>query len=281
MNFPTGYAISSRELATALDRNGVHVAYQYVYGPGTLFPPDEPDKSETKMAEIIRARRLDAQRPQVVYGQGDIFYRNFGAYKVGFTMLETDGIPAEWARQANLMDEVWCPSEFNVKTFRDSGVTRPIHVIPLGIDPGYFNPQIRTSRVSERYTFLSVFEWGERKAPELLMRAFNDEFLSKEPVVLVCKILNADVSVDVHDQIRRLGVASRRWTHSRIAKPRGSRLSVGNGVPVCGLFCFDDARGRLGHADPGSYGMRSAGDSDGLERTMRLHECRECLPAGG
>ena len=215
MNFPTGYAISSRELATALDRNGVHVAYKYVYGPGTLFPPDEPEKSETKMAEIIRARPLDAQRPQVVYGQGDIFYRNFGAYKVGFTMLETDGIPPEWARQANLMDEVWCPSEFNVKTFRDSGVTRPIHVIPLGIDPGYFNPQIRTSRVSERYTFLSVFEWGERKAPELLMRAFNDEFLSKEAVVLVCKILNADVSVDVHDQIRRLGL-----------HPAGGRIHV-------------------------------------------------------
>ena len=153
MNFPTGYAISSRELATALDRHGVHVAYKYVYGPGTLFPPDEPEMSETKMAEMIRARPLDARRVQVVYGQGDIFYRNFGAYKVGFTMLETDGIPAEWVRQANLMDEVWCPSHFNVKTFRDSGVTRPIHAIPLGIDPGYFNPQIRTSRVSERYTF--------------------------------------------------------------------------------------------------------------------------------
>ena len=110
MNFPTGTAISSRELATALDRNGVHVAYKYVYGPGTLFPPDEPETSETKMAEMIRARPLDARRPQVVYGQGDIFERNFGAYKVGFTMLETDGIPAEWARQANLMDEVWCPS---------------------------------------------------------------------------------------------------------------------------------------------------------------------------
>jgi GT2 family glycosyltransferase len=204
MNFPTGYAISSRELATALDRNGVHVAYQYVYGPGTLFPPDEPEKSETKMSEMIRARPLDARRPQVVYGQGDIFYRNFGAYKVGFTMLETDGIPAEWARQANLMDEVWCPSSFNAKTFRDSGVTRPIHVIPLGIDPGYFNPKIRTSRVSDRYTFLSVFEWGERKAPELLLRAFNDEFRFDEPVVLVCKILNADTSVDVHDQIRKL-----------------------------------------------------------------------------
>ena len=89
-------------------------------------------QSETKMAEMIRARPLDARRPQVVYGQGDIFERNFGAYKIGFTMLETDGIPAEWARQANLMDEVWCPSQFNAKTFRDSGVTRPIHVDSAG-----------------------------------------------------------------------------------------------------------------------------------------------------
>lgn len=215
MNFPTGYAISSRELATALDRNGVHVAYKYVYGPGTLFPPDEPEKSETKVAEIIRARPLDAQRPQVVYGQGDIFQSNYGAYKVGFTMLETDGIPAEWVRQANLMDEVWCPSHFNVKTFRDSGVTRPIHVIPLGVDPGYFNPKIRTSRVSEQYTFLSVFEWGERKAPELLMRAFNDEFRSNEPVVLVCKILNADPAVDVHDEVRKIEL-----------NPAGGRIHV-------------------------------------------------------
>jgi glycosyltransferase involved in cell wall biosynthesis len=175
-----------------------------VYGPGTLFPPDEPEKSETKMAEMIRARPLDARRPQVVYGQGDIFEKNFGAYKIGFTMLETAGIPAEWVRQANLMDEVWCPSHFNVKTFRDSGVTRPIYAIPLGIDPGYFNPQIRTTRVSERYTFLSVFEWGERKAPEMLLRAFNEEFRFDEPVVLVCKILNADTSVDVHEQIRKL-----------------------------------------------------------------------------
>ena len=43
-NFPTGYAISSRELAMSLDRQRVHVAYRYVYGPGTLFPVDEPER---------------------------------------------------------------------------------------------------------------------------------------------------------------------------------------------------------------------------------------------
>ena len=41
---------------------------------------------------------------------------------------------AEWVRQANQMDEIWVPSTFNAETFRASGVKRPIHVIPLGID---------------------------------------------------------------------------------------------------------------------------------------------------
>jgi len=47
------------------------------------------------------------------------------------------------------------------------------------------------------YTFLSIFEWGERKAPELLLRAFNEEFKASEPVVLLCKVLNMDGAVDV------------------------------------------------------------------------------------
>src|SRR3984893_12659126 len=67
-NFPTGYAISSRELACALDRKGVHVAYRYVYGPGTVFPRNEPKSSETYMVNVIRERKLEPSRIQVVYG---------------------------------------------------------------------------------------------------------------------------------------------------------------------------------------------------------------------
>ncbi len=50
-------------------------------------------------------------------------------------MLEVNGLPQEWVRQANLMDEVWVPSRFNKETFQLSGVRVPIHVIPLGVDP--------------------------------------------------------------------------------------------------------------------------------------------------
>jgi GT2 family glycosyltransferase len=209
LNFTTGYAISSRELACALDRQGVHVAYKYVYGRGTVFPKDEPDASDSFLVNVIRARPLDARRIQVVYGQGDVFKSNFGTYKIGFTMLETDGIPAEWVRQANLMDEVWVPSSFNKRTFQNSGVTRPVHVIPLGVDPNYFNPGIIGHPLTGVYTFLSIFEWGERKVPELLLKAFNDEFRSDEPVNLLCKVINVDPGVDVRGEVASLGLDSR------------------------------------------------------------------------
>jgi GT2 family glycosyltransferase len=204
-NFPSGYAISSRQLACSLDRLGVNVAYTYVYGPGTPFPLHEPDSSEPSyMINVIRGRKLDASRVQVVYGQGDVFQSNFGRYKVGFTMLETDGIPQEWVRQANLMDEVWVPSNFNARTFRQSGVLRPIHVTPLGVDPNYFNPKIAGHPLAGVYVFLSVFEWGERKMPEILFKAFSDEFRTEEPVVLICKTANSDALVDIHGQIASL-----------------------------------------------------------------------------
>jgi glycosyltransferase involved in cell wall biosynthesis len=208
LNFPTGYASSSREFVSALDRAGVHVAYKYVYGPGTIFPKPEPEASDSYLVSMIRQRPLTGERIQVVYGQGDVFESNFGTYQIGFTMLETDRIPGEWVRQANLMDEVWVPSTFNRQTLVDSGVTRPVHVVPLGVDPDYFHPNITSHALSGVYTFLSIFEWGERKAPEVLLRAFNDEFREDEPVVLLCKTMNVDPGVDVHEQVTQLNLQS-------------------------------------------------------------------------
>jgi hypothetical protein len=46
----------------------------------------------------------------------------------------------------------------------------------LGVDPDHFNPTIRGRRFGPQFTFLSVFEWGERKGIELLFRAFLRAF---------------------------------------------------------------------------------------------------------
>src|ERR1700730_17246092 len=56
-NFSTGYAISSRQLCCALDLKGVHVAYKYVYCPGTVLPIREPASSDSYVVDVIRKRR--------------------------------------------------------------------------------------------------------------------------------------------------------------------------------------------------------------------------------
>lgn len=204
INFPSGYAISSKQLCLSMDKQGIELAYKYVYGPGTVFPVVEPEMSDSYMINVIRQRDIGSSDIQVVYGQGDVFEKNFGKYKIGYTMLETTGIPKEWVDQANMMDEVWVPSTFNVDTFKASGVSKPIYTIPLGIDPNYFNPNIQGYPIQDTYTFLSIFEWGERKAPEIMLKAFNDEFRADENVVLICKTFNSDAEVSVASQIQNL-----------------------------------------------------------------------------
>lgn len=206
INFPSGYAASSRSFVESLDAQGVAVAYKYVYGPGTVFPVVEPEHSDSYIVNMVRGRSFGKADVQVVYAQGDVFEKNTGRYKIGYTMLEVDGLPKEWVRQANLMNEVWVSSAFNKETFRDSGVTVPINVIPLGVDPAYFSTSIKGHKLENHFTFLSIFEWGERKAPELLLRAFSDEFNVNEPVSLLCKVNNFDPSIDVKEQISKLNL---------------------------------------------------------------------------
>ncbi len=206
VNFPSGYAVSSKNIMMALDKKNVEVSYRYVYGEGTPFPVPEPEKGDSYVVDLIRGRPFSEDIPQVVYGQGDVFFKNTGKYKIGYTMLEVTGIPPEWVRQANLMDEVWVPSRFNVETFRNSGVRVPIHVVPLGVDPHRFNPLIDSFKNRSKYTFLSVFEWGERKAPEVLLRAFARAFKKSDDVALICKVFNNDGSINVQQEVQNMNL---------------------------------------------------------------------------
>ncbi len=183
---PGGYARSARDILVELDRKRVDIRLCCIYGTDY----HEPETGDPRIDQM-RNRPKSSRLPQVLYGQGDLFYKNAGSYRIGFTMLETTGLPREWVNQANEMDEVWVPSSFNVETFRNSGVTRPLHVIPLGVDVRYFHPGIQSERFSDRYTFLSVFEWGERKAPEVLLRAFCRAFSHTEDVAMVIKYSNS------------------------------------------------------------------------------------------
>jgi len=199
VNGPGSYQLLSRHFVLALDELGVDIRLGFLYGVDAW----EGDSRDPRI-EQMKARPKDLKIPQVVCHQGDVFYKNSGRYKIGFTMMDVDGLDPEWVAQSNLMDELWVPTRFAEETFRASGVTVPIHRIPLGYDPNYFHPQIKTQRFGPRYTFLSIFEWGERKAPEVLLKAWAAAFTKDDDVQLVLKIFNNDPAVDVAAQIAAL-----------------------------------------------------------------------------
>jgi GT2 family glycosyltransferase len=261
MNFPTGYATSCRELLRALDQAGVRTTYKYVYGPKTVFPTVEPEATGDYRLNVLRQRAVPrAPEVAVVYAQGDVFARNTGRYKIGFTMLEVDGFPAEWVEQANRMDEVWVPSEFNRQAFLASGLARPVHVMPLGVDVSYFHPGCKAyPNPAGEFTFLALFEWGERKAPDLLLRAWNDEFSAREPARLLCKVMNRDPGVRVKEQIRRLRL-----------RTDGGKISY--------LFNFDFPHYELGALYRSADAFVSVSRGEGWD--MPLMEAMACgLPA--
>lgn len=182
---PTGYSSSSRAIVAGLAATGLAVRPLY------LFDADDAERIYGTVPPAIHALqqlpiRLDV--PQVVYGRGELFCKNSGSYRIGFTMLETDRLPTHWVAQANLMDEVWTPTAWGCAVFAASGVRRPLHAIPLGVDVSVFTPGTPRRELTDRTVFLSVFEWSQRKGWDILLSAYRTAFKPTDPVVLALKI---------------------------------------------------------------------------------------------
>ena len=141
-----------------------------------------------------------------MFARGDLFRCASGRRRIGYTMLPVNGFPEEWVRQANEMNEVWVPSIFNAQGFQRCGLTRPLQVVPLGMDLDHFHPGIEPAKLPYGFAFLSVFEWTERDAPEVLLSTFNDVVKRSEDVVLICKVTSLDPAIDVRAEIAKLGL---------------------------------------------------------------------------
>ncbi|MBE9914747.1 glycosyltransferase family 4 protein [Paenibacillus donghaensis] len=106
------------------------------------------------------------------------------------TVWETSRIPKGWLPHMNKFDAVCVPSRQNKGTLRNSGVKVPIFVVPHGVNTKEFHPNNKKMSVpgaAGRFTFVSVFGFQHRKNPEGLLRAYWEEFSSKDNVMLVIK----------------------------------------------------------------------------------------------
>jgi glycosyltransferase involved in cell wall biosynthesis len=117
-------------------------------------------------------------------------------YNIGYTVWETEQLPNQWATLCNKMDEIWVPSQWNVKVFKESGVTVPVYKVPHVIsipDMSDMKP-ITIGADRDTYVFYSILQWIERKGATSLLKAYLTEFNSDENVCLALKAYRLNTS---------------------------------------------------------------------------------------
>ena len=197
---PVGYSEVASLLFRSLLELGVEVHYQslaedYIYEQGSY------DMIVNAMRKIEPERHL----PWVSLCTGPLFWLNGGDYKIGWTMMEVDKLSERWVRACNGMDEIWVPTKSQVDVFRDSGVEKPIFVMPLGIDTTRYMPTFLPAvyHGEHKFLFFALSWWQLRKRWDLLSIAFAEEFGGEIDVGLLMKTMTAQPEGEAIDQIQQ------------------------------------------------------------------------------
>lgn len=183
---PSGYATATRTLVLQLLRRGFKVQLEAL--PWGRAPLPLPASVKALLEKAMQTRT--ERGPRLNFCIAPHFRREPGRGAIGYTMLETDGVPPHWVQPCQAMDEVWVPSDFNRWTFSRSGVNRnKIHVLPLGVDTTIFSPEAEPFRAPgvQGFIFFSNFEWVWRKGYDILLRAFAEEFAASPDVYLLLR----------------------------------------------------------------------------------------------
>jgi len=195
---PVGYSEVAALCFRSLIEIGVQAHYQslsddYIY----------EQKCYDMVVNALREVEPERGLPWVTLCTAPLFWLNGGDYRVGWTMMEVDKICERWVRACNAVDELWVPTPSQVEVFRSSGVEKPIHFVPLGIDTTRFNPTFLPYiyHGEHNFRFMSLAWWQIRKRWDLLTIAFAEEFCAQKEVGIIFKTMTAQPEGEAIDQI--------------------------------------------------------------------------------
>lgn len=120
---------------------------------------------------------------------------NFSPPELGHWIMiqpwEYGRLPREWVEPMSaFVDEIWVYSKHVWKTYVSSGVpAERIRIIPNGINPLVFNPQVMPLPLATEKSFRFLFVGGTiwRKGIDILLAAYRRVFKHSDDVVLVIK----------------------------------------------------------------------------------------------
>ena len=251
---PIGYAIHSEEMALGRFSRAAWTSRSgRRRGRGASHIADP-------VLEAIAERPPYEDAPQVSYEQADLFLHGPPRHRVGFTMLEVDGIPRAWADACNRDGRDLDALALGRRALRrvrrheadPRGAARLRRRSASGRSPGPAG-RARGSRSSRSSNGAS-----ERRRRSCCARTRRRSRAGEDDVLLVVRANNHDGHVDVPRQIEELGLPNGTARRSRSSTTPHPREPARHALPQRGRVRPAVARRRLGNADPRGDGLRPA-----------------------
>lgn len=183
---PTGYGTAARAYLHALHGAGVDLTLENLSRNKKPFVPDA-------LVQSLMQRPLDARlclwhtEPNALASESDPLPRT-----IVLSTWEADALPEKYRRALNRAHEVWVPSSFNLKVFREQ-LTVPVVRIPHPV-PFFSAASESVEELSQRLNLKSsdfvVFAnatWQERKNLDGVIEAFLRAFPDDPDCILILK----------------------------------------------------------------------------------------------
>lgn len=135
-----------------------------------------------------------------------------------FTMWETTTLPPGSVELMNEAEVVVVPCKWNACCFSACGVTKPIRVVPLGIDPSIYSMKLNTNATDGPFKFGCAGRWfhgAERKGINETVDLFQRAFPDRRDVLLECKIFADCPSPELADD--RITFHKVFWSDEQLA----------------------------------------------------------------
>lgn len=190
----SGYAKANREIIKRL-------ASFIKVGLGRKIPWNASEKDSAIYGLYMYYNNIpvENQAPSVTFNPPQVELES--RYRIIYTMMETEIVHPDMIRVMNEnYRECWTPTYWNAQTFRRGGLSIPVHVMPLGVDPSIYAPSVvpkmpeatlvTTSSAGrletpKGFTFISVGQPTFRKGYDVLLQAFEEAFYGDNTVALV------------------------------------------------------------------------------------------------
>lgn len=166
-NIEDSYGRVASELASNFEKMGIHVNY---------FGGNAPRKViQFSFGGIFMAYPSNMLKWPALTVAGK---------KISLSMFESDRLPNDWIEPLNTCDACITTSTWLVDVYRNSGVTTPVYVFPLGVSDAF---TYKERAEKKKFRIIAIGDGGGRKGSHFALFAFVRAFGDAKDVELIIK----------------------------------------------------------------------------------------------